>query len=319
MKKSICIILLALLISACSKSNAPSATVDGFYFDTIVSVNIYEGNSKELVEGIKNLCSEYDQMLSTTIPDSDISKVNKSSSPVPVSKDTVDIINRALYYSNISGGRFDITMDNVSKLWDFSGSPHIPASDELSLAISNVDYRNIQINGDKVFINNPDSDIDLGAIAKGYIADRISDYMRENNATGTISLGGNVSTVGLKPNGQPFKIGIQDPNSDATDPIMVVESTDSSVVTSGTYQRFFIEDGVKYHHILDSKTGYPVNNGIASVTVIAPLSMDADALSTTCFVMGIDEGLNLIENIPDTEVIYIEDDGNITTSSGISH
>ena len=159
--------------------------------------------------------------------------------------------------------------------------------------------------------------IDLGAIAKGYIADRIRDYLLEKNITSAIiNLGGNVLCVGSKKNDSSFNIGIKKPFTKSEETLMTVKLNNKSAVSSGTYERYFSKDGNFYHHILNPKTGYPYNNGLTEVTIICDNSVDGDCLSTTCFVLGIEKGLELIESIDNTEAVFVDSDGKMTYSSG---
>ncbi|MOA23394.1 Thiamine biosynthesis lipoprotein ApbE precursor [compost metagenome] len=159
--------------------------------------------------------------------------------------------------------------------------------------------------------------IDLGSIGKGYAADKIYDYLADQGFNSAIiDLGGNVYAMGQKPGNQPWNIGIQDPDQERGNSIGKIKVEDKTIVTSGIYERFFIEDGKMYQHILDPRTGYPVDNGISSVTIVTDSSTNADALSTTLFVLGIEDGLKFIENTADTEALFVSKDKKLYASSG---
>lgn len=194
----------------------------------------------------------------------------------------------------------------------------VPDATEIADRLAHIDYTKIIVDGNQVTLLDPDAAIDLGGIAKGYIADKMKEYLESKGiSSGLINLGGNVLTLGTKPNGDSYTIGIQKPFSTDGTPIVAVDVTDKSVVTSGTYQRYFEQDGRIYHHILDTSTGYPCDNGLSSVTLIGDSSTDGDALSTTVFLLGLDDGMNYVESQDNIEAIFITDKDEIYYSSGM--
>ena len=194
----------------------------------------------------------------------------------------------------------------------------IPNAGEIAAACDTVDYHNIRINGNEVSLKNPDTQIDVGGIAKGYIADRMKEFLNENGITsGFINLGGNFLALGPKQDGSAYTVGIQKPFAEDGTALATVKVTNETVVSSGVYERYFEVDGTRYHHILDTATGYPYENDLLGVTIITDSSVDGDALSTTCFSLGLSDGMALVERLPDTEAIFITDDYALHTSSGI--
>ena len=180
-------------------------------------------------------------------------------------------------------------------------------------------FQKVSLDGNRISFSDNGTILDLGAIAKGYIADRLKDFLLEQGVTSaTISLGGNILCVGAKPDGSAFKIGIQKPFDEQGQPLLIAEVNDWSVVTSGVYERCFEQDGVFYHHILDPSTGYPCDNGLLSVTILSPASVDGDALSTTCFSLGLDRGMALIDSLENTYAVFITDDYEIHYSAGLT-
>ena len=176
-------------------------------------------------------------------------------------------------------------------------------------ACTHVNYQNIQIEGNTVTLTDPQTQIDLGGIAKGYIADRLKEYLlSEGVEHALINLGGNTLAVGTKYDGSPFRIGIQKPFSEKNEVITAVEITDRSVVSSGIYQRYFEKDGRIYHHILNPDTGYPYENNLLQVTIISDQSVDGDALSTCCFALGLKDGSKLIESLDNVQAIFVTND-----------
>lgn len=313
-------ISLIFLLTGCGKKSEPLSRT-GFYFDTFIMVTLYDHQDEALLDECFSLAGTYENMLSKTKENSDVWNINHSNgTPATVSQDTLALLRASLFYAGLSNGKTDPTIGPVTELWDFSGSSpaSLPDQADLEKALSHVGYEGIIIEGNEVSLADPDAGIDLGFIAKGYIADRIKDYLVSQGVTSaTINLGGNVLTIGSRPDGSPFRIGIQKPFSPGGDIALVLPVTDLSVVSSGTYERYFELDNTIYHHILDTKTGYPVQNNLFQVTILSRSSMDGDALSTTCFLLGLEEGMKLIESMGDTEALFFTSDGNIHSSSGL--
>lgn len=266
------------------------------------------------------MLDDYEHLFSATLEGSDVWNINHSGGKgVVVSDDTVTLLQTALYYSEISNGKVDLTVLPLSDLWDFGseGSSHVPDDADIRDAVSHIDYHAVKLEGNVVTLTDPDAAIDLGFIAKGYIADRLKEYLLSQEVENAcISLGGNVITIGNKPDGQPYRIGIQKPFAAEGETITAINVTDASVVSSGIYERYFYENDILYHHLLDTKTGYPADNNIAGVTILAPTSVEADALSTTCYFLGLDEGIKLIESLEDTEALFITKDETLHQTSG---
>ena len=223
---------------------------------------------------------------------------------------------KSIYYSELTDGAFDVTIAKVSSLWDFtSGEKIVPDASAIEEGLKTVDYKNICLEGNVAYIKN-DAAVDLGAIAKGYIADKAAEFLREEGVTSAIiNLGGNNVVIGKKDD-RPFRIGIQKPTATTGEFSGVLNLEDISAVTSGAYQRFFVLDGVTYHHILDPETGYPAESDIASVTIICENSADADALSTSCFILGIEKATELMDSIDYACAVFIDHEGNIILTDG---
>ena len=318
--------LLGQLFLGCGAPKEPISK-SGFYFNTVITVTLYDGGSEELLDECFALASQYEGYFSATIPDSDIAKINAAGgTPVTVHDETVELLQMGVDYGALSDAAFDITIGALSNLWDIStkallaetDASMIPADSEIQAVLSSVDYRDIQIDGNDVSLKNPDAAIDLGGIAKGYIADRMKEYLNSQGVTsGHINLGGNVLVLGEKSDGSPYNIGVQRPFSLDGSVIATVQVTDGSVVSSGVYERCFTVDDILYHHILDTTTGYPYDNGLLGVTIITSSSADADALSTICFSLGLRDGMALVESLTDTEAIFITEDYELHVSSGM--
>lgn len=299
----------------------------GFFFDTVIQITVYEMardadvSVDEALEHCMDMAARYEALLSATREGSDVWRINHSSGePVTVDPETYELIEKALHYSEISGGLFDPAIGALSSLWDFSGgSDEVPDTADISRCLEHIDPGNIVLAGDKnaIYIKDPDVYIDLGGIAKGYIADRMKESLEEDRVrSAIINLGGNVLTIGEKPDGSAFNVGIRKPFGAANETSSVIEVRGRSVVTSGIYERYFRKDGVLYHHILDPRTGYPADTGLYSVTIVSDSSVDGDAFSTICLLMGKDPGTELVESSPGIEAMFITSDQNIYTTSG---
>lgn len=300
-----------LLITGCSAKPMEPISKTGVYFDTVIKIDIYDSADTELLNKCFEYCQEFENTISRTIETSEISQINQAKGePTTVSDMTIELLQKGIQYGNLTDGKFDITIAPLSELWDVKNNPGIiPSEEEISNALSHVNYKNIQIKGNEVTLLDPEAAIDLGGIAKGYMADKLKEYLiSEGVKSALINLGGNILTIGTKPNGQPFVLGIQKPFDNQGTVITTVQSSDNSLVSSGVYERYFEVDGVKYHHILDTNTGYPFNNGLLGVSIISPESVDGDALSTACFALGLEDGMKLINSIANTEAIFITDD-----------
>ena len=315
-------IAVVLFLSGCSFAEKKQDLIyTDTLFDTVIKVQILDSADEAVLEGCKELCQKYDTMFSNRIEDSEISRINDAGGePIEVSEETITLIKTGIYYSELTDGAFDITISPVSMLWDFkSENPSVPSEDIIANAVSHVDYRNIIIEGNTVRLTDPEAGIDVGALAKGFIADQLKDYLKEEGIRhALINLGGNVLALGTKLDGSDFNIGIQKPFDEGGEPITSVKIADQSVVTSGIYQRYFKQNGTLYHHILDPQTGYPCKNSLYSVSIITDSSLTADALSTTCFLLGYDKGMELINQMDDAEAIFITNDNEIHYSENFS-
>lgn len=336
----------------------------GFYLDTICAITVYgvdrssvlghelaaaadEAEQTRLVHQLITdaflECDRYEKLLSKTIESSEISQINDAAGQtVEVSTETAEVIEKGIWYGKVSDGLFDITIGKASALWDFHEAEDVggdesaaesllPDEADLAAAVKHVDYTKVAVNGLSVKLGDPDMEIDLGGIAKGYIADRVTEFLEERGVvSAVVDLGGNIVAIGGKTSGllaeeaaeseSVFNIGIKDPQSEVGELLAVFPAHDKTVVTSGTYERFLIQDGVKYHHILDPATGWPINNDVLSVTIVADkgCAVDADGLSTTCLALGVEKGMELIESLKHmgVEAVFVDAEGEIHKTEG---
>lgn len=321
MKRILSLIFIFSMITACAPKSEPISQKE-FCLDTVVQITLYDSQSKNILNKCFDICKKYELICSGTNSSSELYKLNhnpQKTSPQPISKDLAYMISQGLYYSELSKGAFDITIGSISSLWDFKSEKTVlPDTSLITQNLSNVSYSNISCTNNQIVYKNPDTMIDLGAIAKGYIADQIKAYLLKKNVkSALINLGGNILCVGNK-YGEDFTIGITNPKQTA-ESIITTKINDQSVVTSGIYQRNMTINKHLYHHILDPHTGYSYDNGLASVTIISSKSIQGDALSTVCFSLGLDKGLRLINSIKNVEACFIDTHNQITYSKNFKH
>ena len=358
------ILLLIIPQAGCGSNgeNYQGIAKTGFYLDTVCTITIYgvdpdsdlgkeladadqEGQQKRIFQLITDAfleCDRCEKILSKTLDSSEISKINAAGGQtVTVSDMTAEVIEKGLEYGALSNGVFDITIGKVTDLWNFhdfqtedtsdseAGTGEVtdplPDPELLKEAVHHVDYRKVSVDEDQVALQDPEMEIDLGGIAKGYIADHLTQWLEERGVvSAVIDLGGNIVAIGGKSAGllelpkQDFTIGIKDPQSESGQLLGIFECSDKTVVTSGTYERYVVKDGQKYHHILNPETGWPAETDVDSVTIITEKNhaVDADGLSTTCLALGVEKGTVLIETIEGAEAVFVDLDGNITSTSG---
>lgn len=313
------ILACALNLAGCASAQQQKQTAIGFYLDTVITLTAYVDDAAVLNDALAE-CGRYEKLLSRTVEGSDVWRINHAGGkPVEVSDDTVVLLQTARKVSEFSDGMFDVTIAPVSTLWDFtSGAAVVPDADAIAGAAALVDYTRIDVNVESNTVTLPEGMmIDLGGIAKGYIADEVKLYLMDRGVeSAVLSFGGNIVTIGLKPDGSPWKVGIQDIDRPTGEYMLVSLNFGGSTVTSGIYERGFEADGVYYHHILDPNTGWPVQNELASVTIFSDSSMWGDALATAAFALGPDEGMALIESVSGAEAVFIARDRSVSATSG---
>lgn len=279
---------------------------NGFYFNTIIAIQLNDSQDESLIDTCFDMANTYEHYFSRTLEGSDIYNINHANgAPVEVHDETAELIRYGIAFGDLSDGVFDISIGALTDLWDIpNNNGTIPAQTQIDAALATVDYRQITVDGNTVTLGNPDAALDLGGIAKGYVADRMREYLNANGACeGFINLGGNVLTLGQKANDEPYHIGIRKPFGETGETITAVDVTDRSIVTSGRYERYFEKDGHIYHHILDPKNGYPYDNGLNGVTILSDSSMAGDALSTICFALGQEKGTEFLSSMPSNDFL----------------
>ena len=306
-------------------------SISSIKLNTAVQITIYDSQDKSLLDDCLALCDRYELIFSRTNENSELYKLNHrkdtsdkdpnadgQTTPYPVSgtadtwhisEDLAALLSEGLDITRESDGAFDIAIAPLTSLWDFTAEdPKVPDDAAIQKVLPLCSSDGVTIDGQDITLPSDDIQFDVGAIAKGYIADRMKDLLvKKGVKSAIINLGGNVLCIGSKPDGTPFKVGIQKPFADRNETEAVMDITGKSVVSSGIYERCFKQNGKLYHHILNPKTGYPYDNSLISVTIISDQSVDGDALSTTCFALGLEDGLKFAEKKGVQAVLITED------------
>ncbi|MBQ7200513.1 MAG: FAD:protein FMN transferase [Eubacterium sp.] len=338
--------LIFIINSNLKDKNAEhSLSEEMFAMDTVMKLTVYETAETDcdlnvVMDEMRELIYRMESEFSVTDGKSEISKLNDLSSSgewLTVSDEVWELIDKAkdiadstgfdidndVMDTEVSKHAFDPTLYPIVKLWGFTTGTEehvVPDEDDINRELQRIGVQNIEMGSsggkhDVRLIN--DAQIDLGACVKGYLSDKLCEILKAHHVNGVLSLGGNVQTVGTKPDGSPFVIGITDPK-DGTSLFTKLESSDEAVITSGNYERFFEVDGHRYHHIMDSRTGMPAESGLSSVTVIGKSGLYCDVYATAFFVMGEDLTKKYLEKKqPDYRVIMIRDDGSYWCSDGV--
>ncbi|MDH5762010.1 MAG: FAD:protein FMN transferase [Nitrospinota bacterium] len=315
-KLSAFILCIGLVLNACQpgSSNEPVRRTQ-FIMGTLVEITVSHSDSKVIQSATTQAFDEMqriEQLMSTYRPDSEISRINRAAGKeaVPVSPEVEEVIQEGIFWSKQSSGAFDITVEPLVQLWDFNGEKEIvPADSTIEKTAALVNYRNIEIKDHTVRLTQPGMAINVGGLAKGYAVDRAVSILRDKVTSGIINAGGDLYAFGQKSEGNLWNIGLQHPRKPQAI-LAAFAVQNQAVATSGDYQRYFIKDGVRYHHIFDPQTGKPARTMI-SVTIITTEVMDADALATAVFVMGPNKGLEWVDTLENVEAMAVLENGSI--------
>lgn len=345
----LCTVLVCpmLLFTGCQNTTGTSTatekepiSISSIKLNTAIQITIYDSQDKSLLDDCLALCDRYELIFSRTNENSELYKLNHRISDSAVSNQTIEtqttpyqvngttntwhisedlaaLLSEGLDITRESDGAFDIAIAPLTSLWDFTAEdPKAPDDADIQKVLPLCSSDGVTIGGQDITLPSDDIQFDVGAIAKGYIADRLKDFLVKKGVNSAIiNLGGNVLCIGSKPDGTPFKVGIQKPFADRNETEAVMDIAGKSVVSSGIYERCFKQGGKLYHHILNPQTGYPYDNGLISVTIISDQSVDGDALSTTCFALGLKDGLKFAEK-KGVQAVFITEDYELHYTDG---
>jgi len=324
-------LLVIVLLSGCVQETEATETAlnkspykeTAFLMGTVVTVRIYDQDKEQVLESVFDRIYSLTEQIDAGETDSEIDKINLAAGvePVKVSADIYELVALGKEHSTHADGTFDISIGPLTSLWHIGyDDARKPEQAEIDAVLSFIDYNKIELNNEEqtVFLKEKGMKLDLGAIAKGFITDEVKEVMQEHDVkSAIIDLGGNIFVIGTNSNGDKWNVGIQDPFSPRGETVGKLKAKDQSIVTSGVYERFLEVDGVKYHHLLNPKDGYPFMNDIAGVSIITDRSVDGDALSTAVFSKGLKDGMEYIESIKGAEAIFISNDKKVYTTRGL--
>lgn len=296
-----------------------------FALGTVCSIQLFTEKPQTEVELVLQTCilrlEELERHLSANAESSTLIDINKASgvSAVNVPADIYPLFARAVFFAEKTDGAFNPAIGGVVKLWNIGfENARKPEDRDIQVALSRTDYKDVQLAGTAVFLKKEGMKLDLGAIAKGFAADELTRIVKQAGIMhAVIDIGGTISAVGVRPDGKRWNIGIRDPRIRQGQPIISAPIENRSISTSGSYERYFEQDGIRYHHIIDPATGYPVQSNMIAVSVFADSATDADALSTACFVLGYKKAVKLLDELPNTEALFIFDDNSVRTTGDL--
>lgn len=291
----ICLAFVFLFFSCSGKIEPRTQTA----MDTLCTVNAFEDGTKKLYDEIFERLAQIEKEFSATLPDSEISQINSMAgiSAVQTNEEVLNVMDFALKTAWISDGAFTPAAGPLVDLWGINTDhQRIPSQAEINKALELIDFGCVGLSRDSVFLRKAGMKVNLGGIVKGFAADEVCKILKKHNVKkAVVDLGGNIYVYGKKSDGSKWTVGIKNPDSPSSAPLLRLCINENSVVTSGSYERFFEADGKKYHHIFNPATGFPADSGIVSATVISPSSIAADALSTATFVLGVEKSFKLLD------------------------
>lgn len=322
----LCILCLFILCSCEDDNNNNTIfptenSIDLFAMDTYMRIKVYGEDTDNVLNSVKSEIITLDNLFNVNNAESDIYNINSHcGDKIKVNVDTINLINKSIEISKETNGALDISIYPIVKEWGFTtGEYKIPDDNTINQLLQYVDFNKIKVEGDRVCIPK-NSAIDLGSVAKGYTGDKISSILKENGIkSALIDLGGNIQTIGVKPNGDLWSVAVKNP-TDTENYICILKVSDKAVITSGNYERYFTdENGKRYCHIMDTSTGRPAENGLISVTVIGDSGVKCDALSTSLYVMGTEKAVEYCNAHKDIDAIFVTEDMKIMITENIKN
>ncbi|WP_101911460.1 FAD:protein FMN transferase [Marasmitruncus massiliensis] len=323
------IFLVCVLVAATAagtyytlSQNQKPAVGTSFLMDTVVEYKLYGKDAEQAKLAIEQTLSEFENKVSRYINGSEIDQLNQNAGigPVAVSDDTLELLSLCLEYGKFSEGVFDITVAPLTQEWNVTAEhPKVPSEQVIDQLLELVNYRDLALDlqTETAYLEHKGQAVDVGGIAKGFACDLARKTALDYGITsGYISIGGNLMVIGEKPNHQPFKFGVRDPRGSANDYIGIVTLPDSTMATSGDYERYFEQDGIRYHHILDPETGWPARTDLMSVSVVTPDGAYADFMSTYLFIKGKAFALEHLDSL-NCGLIVVDKDRNVYISESL--
>ncbi len=302
---------------------------------TVCTVDAFEDGSEQLYDEVFERLEELELIFNPTRADSEVTAVNAAAglAPVEVSHELFLVLSEAISYAKLTDGALNPAIGPLVNLWGIlTNHEHVPTDSELKQVLPLCNWNDVELlpaaggaasgeaSADRVYLKRQGMAIDLGCIVKGYAADQVVSILKKRRVKrAVVNLGGNVYVFGIKPDGSPWRIGVKNPKEPGGPSAAMMDVKECSAVTSGMYERYFEQNGKRYHHILDSATGFPADTGIASVTVISLSSLQADALSTALFVLGKEAGMKLLEGIPEVQALFIDNEGVLSATPGFPY
>lgn len=311
----------AVLTGCGGEQKVSSQSSQVFAMDTVMLLTVYGDQAQQGLDQAEQTIQKLEKLWSATDENSEIWALNHSGGNwVELSEDTQEILSRGLELCALTDGALDLTAYSAVQAWGFpTGAYRVPDETELEQLVGTIDYTKVELDDNQARLPE-DMSLDLGAVAKGRLGEVLSQDLKELGVTSALlELGGNIQTVGTKPDGSRWRVGIQDPNSQEGGYLAIVEVADQAVVTSGDYQRYFEQDGQTYCHIMDPATAAPADSGVDSVSIVGSDGTVCDALSTALFVMGEEKGAQFWKDHPelDFEAIFVSQDGTIAVTEGL--
>lgn len=311
----------AVLTGCGGEKEVSSQSSQVFAMDTVMLLTVYGDQAQQGLDQAEQTIQKLEKLWSATDENSEIWALNHSGGNwVELSEDTQEILSRGLELCALTDGELDLTAYSAVQAWGFpTGAYRVPDEAELEQLVGTIDYTQVELDDNQARLPE-DMSLDLGAVAKGRLGEVLSQDLKELGVTSALlELGGNIQTVGTKPDGSRWRVGIQDPNSQEGGYLAIVEVADQAVVTSGDYQRYFEQDGQTYCHIMDPATAAPADSGVDSVSIVGSDGTVCDALSTALFVMGEEKGAQFWKDYPelDFEAIFVSQDGTIAVTEGL--
>ncbi|MDR0468626.1 MAG: FAD:protein FMN transferase [Peptococcaceae bacterium] len=302
--------------------DAKPVSAQNFMLDTLITITLYDSDDRSMIQKAFDEISRLESALSAAAMGSDPDRLTQNAGKdyIQITGDTLYLLEEGARFSAMSDGAFDCTVGPLVSLWGIRDSGgYYPSEDEREAAMAFVNYKDVLIRGeDQAMLKNAGMKVDFGAIAKGYIADKVKDLLvSEGIGSAVLDLGGNIVLIGRKPDGAAFRIGVRDPMGDAAEYFAVFEIANKCLVSSGSYERYFTHQGSVYHHILDVRTGFPADNELLQVTIVSDLSVMGDGFSTTAFLLGLDRGLALLNETEGVEGVFVTKDKKVYVTNGI--